>query len=434
MSTNTMRVLQIMKELKTLPPKERVNVLIQCCSFFLAYRKLKSIKYIFDKLKQEFSLPSSCDKEIWMLITMVGQAQRCGATGSQIPMKTSTYTSANKMHNLGLYVKRAREVILRAEECGYVEFYKGYKDFKNDVSIMSCVIFTEKLLDLLPLSVIKLFSKPINVDEMVVIKDDEGNTYTKLTRFKGVGVNKSMMLEYNNCLSQHDIRLGVTKCFTAYKQVFSLDLDGAGRIYSFGGFQTMRSEFRQYLTIDGEGVTEVDIKSNHIASMYLLEGIILDEDFDCYSINLEGFEYSDVRPLCKNGIMCMINCKSKHGSVKALKNIVDEEEGSSDSDLCKFYGKPLSFFKEVITKLQDKHHRLEFFNKGEVLWRKLQRLDSRVCEYVLSYFTRRDIPVLGWHDSWVIAKQYRGLLQEVIQDAWYSVYGTKDNCFTRVEY
>lgn len=420
-----------MKELKELPKKERIEVLIQCCSFFLSYHKHKSTKPIFDKLSKEFNLTKAHDKEIWMLITMIGRSLKSGCTGSQVSLNSKNYRAANKIHNMKLHEKRVRNVLIKAEELGYIDFYKGYFDYKTDTSVMSCVVYKKILIDMFPDKLLIMFSKSVSANEMVEVKDAEGNCYTKLTRFKGLVEHRNLMLKYNNLLSLHDIRFGFRKCYVAYKQIFSLDLNGAGRIYSFGGFQTMKSEYRNKLTINGESVTEVDIKANHISMMYLLEGITLDEDFDAYSIDLTGFDYKDVRGLCKYAVMCMINCKTKMASVFALKKIVNQDDKSK---LSCFKGEDDNFFKVVINKLISKHSRLVFFKRGDVLWRKLQRLDSRVSEFVIKNFTEEEVPVLGWHDSWVIGKQYRSRLIETIKMSWYKVFGTHDNCFVRIEY
>lgn len=415
--------------------EERVNVSIECDRFFLTINKFKNSTGIFNLLKNDLNLPKKYDKELWMLITLVGKAMRSGCMGSQIPMKNETYVTANKKHQLGLNRDRAKYVILAMEEKEYLDFYTGFKDFKNNISIMSCVTFNEKLTNLFPESITKRYARNITKDEMVEIKDSTTKqVIAKLTRFKGIGKHKDFMLEYNSLLAIHDIRYGAKKCRTVYKQIFSDDLEGGGRIYSFGTFQTMRSEMRKQLTIDGEGVTECDLRANHISQLYLLHGIKLDEGFDCYSIYLKGFEYKDIRNICKMAVMCLINCKSKVAAAKALEKIVREDRDDKSGYLAMFPLGNEDFYKEVINQLVDKHKRIKFFKQGEVLWKKMQRLDSKVCEYVLEHFTNKGEVVLGWHDSWVCRKELQQELIDTIREGWYSVFGTYDNCFIKVEF
>ena len=423
------------KNLKEMTRKDRVLVSVECDSFFLATNKTKKALPIFNKLKALTKLPKRLDNELWMVITMVGRALVSGCKGSQLTLDASKYVMVNEKRDKNLDHRRVRKVLDTLEDLGYINLFIGYKDFKYDISIMSCVLFSEELISLFPENIVKSYGRNITLDEMVEIKDTKTKLpIVKLTRFKGVGNNKAFMFDYNSMLQRHDIRLGSRKCFVQYKQVFADDLDGAGRIYSFGMFQTMQSHLREVITIDSQTCTEVDIKANHISMMYLLEGIKLDKDFDCYYIDLYGFEYKDIRNLCKMAIMCMINCKSPIGTVKALKKIVDEDSLDKEPYLKPFHNKDESYYQLVINLLKKKHNRLNFFRKGEVLWKKLQRLDSKVMEGVLEHFTKKDEVVLGWHDSWVIRKPLRNELKRVIEDSWFKVFGTYDNCFIKVEF
>lgn len=421
--------------LKELTRKDRVLVSVECDSFFLSTNKTKKAQPIFNKLKSKTKLPKRFDPELWMIITMVGKALVSGCRGSQLTLSGANYTFVNASRQNNLDHRRARKVLDTLEEMGYIQLFIGYKDFKRDISIMSCVLFSEELIQLFPDNIVKSYGRSITLDEMVEIKDSKTKLpLAKLTRFKGVGANKQFMWDYNSLLQQHDIRLGSKKCFVQYKQVFADDLDGAGRVYSFGSFQTMQGYLREVITIDGQRCTEVDIKANHISMMYLLEGVKLDKDFDCYDVDLYGYEYKDTRALCKMAVMCMINCKSSVGAAKALQKIVQDDQEDTEPYLLPFHDRDSDFFQLVVNLLKKKHDRLDFFKRGEILWKKLQRLDSKVMEGVLQHFTKKGEVVLGWHDSWVIRRPLRNELKRVIEDSWFHVFGTYDNCFIKVEF
>lgn len=418
---------------------ERVNVSIQCDSFFLTINETKAAKPIFNQIKSLLNLPKRFDNEIWMMVTLVGKALKIGCRGSQITLstghyKTSNYYREDKGDTRKLNRDRVKQVILEMEKHNLLDFYIGYKDVVLGVSIISCVLFNKVLIDMFPLSIIKSYSDSISLDEMVEVKDPvTKEKFVKLTRFKGVGKHKNFMLEYNNLLKESDIRKGNRKCFVQYKQVFSKDLEGAGRIYSFGSFQTMNGCLRRTITINGEEVTEVDLRANHISMIYLLNGIVIDEAFDCYYIEIEGFTYKDLRNLCKMAIMCMINCSRWDTASTALNNVVKEDKESKEPYLQVFHTQPLDFFKKVVKMLIDKHSRINFFDK-RFTWDKLQRLDSSICEKVLEHFKKKKEIVLGWHDSWVIRKSLQKELIDVVKDSWCKVFGTYANCFIKVEF
>ena len=196
----------------------------------------------------------------------------------------------------------------------------------------------------------------------------------------------------------------------------------------------MQSHLREHVTIDSQKCTEVDIKANHISMMYVLAGIKLDKDFDCYEIGLQGFSSKDERNICKMAVMCIINCKSILGAAKALQKIVLDDAKDKEPYLKCFHEEDESFYQLVVNLLRQKHDKLNFFHKGEVLWKKLQRLDSKIMEHVIKYFTEKDEVVLGWHDSWVIRKPLKKELKDVIRESWFKVFGTYDNCFIKVEF
>lgn len=422
-------------ELKSLTRKERVLVSINCDSFYLSTNKTKTSQPVFDSLRSDLKLQRRYHQELWMVITMVGRALISGCNGSQITFNTRSYKFVNEERGTKLDSRRARYIIDLMEDLGYLKLYLGFKDLRTSTSMISCVMFEDKLTSLFTEGMVKRYKRSITVDEMVEVKDSKTkNLITKLTRFKGVGENKRFMLDYNQLLSDNDIRYGSRKAFVQYKQVFSDDLEGAGRIYSFGSFQTMPSFMRGKLVINGEKCTEVDLRFNHIAMLYLMQGIVLDENFDCYSIDLNGYDYQDVRSLCKLAIMCIINTNSLYKAGMALANAVKEDSECVEPYLQPFHESDVKFFHAVVKKLVTKHKKVDFFPKGVILWKKLQRLDSRVCEKVLEHFTKRGEVVLGWHDSWVVRKALQQELIEVVRESWFKVFGTYDNCFLKVEF
>lgn len=427
-----------MKELQTMTLEERVNVSIQCDSFFLDINTTKSATPVFNKLKKLLNLSKRYDNELWMFVTMIGKALKVGASGSQLSLTTDNYKTSNRIRTergdkRKLNRNRAREVIEAFESNGLVEFYLGFKDTHLNLAAKTCIIFSSDLISMFPPSLIKTYKESISIDEMVEIRDSKKEKIIKLTRFKGVGGHRKFMFEYNSVLKKNDIRFKHSKCFVQYKQVFSESLDGAGRIYSFGSFQTMNAELRNLITINCESVTEVDLKANHISILYLLKGIVLEEDFDCYYIPLKEYKYKDIRNLCKMAIMCMINCSSFIGSVKALQNLVLKDSAKRESYLDMFEKEEEVFYIYVVDCLRKLHKNLNFYSK-DCCWSRLQRLDSKICEHVLMHFTYKGEVVLGWHDSWIVRKSLQEELISVIKQSWYKVFGTYNNCFVKIEF
>jgi hypothetical protein len=431
-----------MIELRTLTRKDRTLISAQCERFFLVINKYKDAQPVFNVLKESLGLPDRYDPEIWCVITCVGKSLRTGVNGSQFSLKSANFTTANKIHNLKLNQKRASEVIRRLDEQGWLVYYKGYKNLKVEDDLMrSCIIFSKKLTSLFSIRLIARYAEKISQTEMVEVRDSKTKLpFMKLTRFKNVNSRRNSMYDYNKVLHEGDITLGGFNCAVTYKQVFSDDLDGAGRLYTFGGFQTAHGDLRSLIKIKGNIVTEVDIKGIHPSICRLLQGCPkVDESFDPYGIGSEfksDWSVIELRSICKAAMMCMINCKRKKGASEALYNIWAKDCNRLDDDRwfpsIKYFDIDLA--ETLITYLEEHNSPVVFFGKGSLDWKQLQRCDSRVCEGVVARFTQKGIPVLCWHDSWVCEVQHRDFLIQCIKDSWFEVFNTKDNCFLKVEF
>lgn len=422
-----------MIELAKMTKRERTLINIQCDRFFLTINKTKSAHVVFNTIKENLGLPDRFNKELWCFITCVGKSLRVSNKGSQYPLKSTHYTSANKIHNLGLNHKRSSELIKLLDANDWIIFYKGYKDVKNPLNKnRSCILFNDKLVALFNVRLINLYSEPVPPSEMIVIKDSKTKEpFFKLTKFKGVTAHRDLMVDFNKVLRGTDISLMGIHCAVSYKQVFADDLDGAGRVYSFGGFQTIGSSLREYLTLNGDQVTEVDVKGIHPSICRLIQGLPPTErGFDPYQINIDlGVPSKEQRLLCKYATMCMINCKTAYGAAKALINIWEVKE-----DFPNIKELPIGIARSIISALVLNNDPVVFFGKGSLSWKELQRYDSKVCELVISKFIVKGLPILPWHDSWLCQKQYRVLLEQSIKDSWYEVFNTFDGCELKVEF
>lgn len=429
-----------MKELKYMTKKERTLISIQCDRFFLTVNKYKDATVVFNILKESLKLEDRYDKELWCFMTCVGKSLRAGNNGSQFPLKNAHYIKANSLHQIGLNAQRAFHVIGLLDKEGWIEHYKGYSDLKNKNNYMrGCIIFSKKLKGLYTVSLISRYARPVTPAEMIVVKDSKTKEpFMKLTKFKGVGSHRSFMKDYNGMLNRTTIALCGINCAVSYKQVFSDNLDNAGRFYSFGGFQTAHAELRSMITLNGNITTEVDVKGIHPAICRLVQGCpCVDESFDPYGTTLNlNIPVSEARLLCKKAMMCMINCKTKRGASIALENIWKEDisEKVNDKALPSLTYFDAKVAKDVIEALEKHNSPVKFFGKDQTTWGQLQRLDSRVCEGVMRKLLQDDIAVLVYHDSWLVEAEYREILKGYIFDSWYEVFSTRDNCFLTIDF
>jgi hypothetical protein len=165
---------------------------------------------------------------------------------------------------------------------------------------------------------------------------------------------------------------------------------------------------RQYIVINGQSTVELDYSGIHIHLLYAIEKInyaAIGED--AYAI--EGFPH---RGLNKYVFLIAVNAEGEDDCVKGVwKRLVDQKK-------LKEYGisKPKQI-KDVLNAIKAKHPRIaQHIASGYGV--KLQYIDSCMAENVVNFFTKRNIPILTVHDSFICSKLDRMTLLDQMQLAY----------------
>ncbi len=409
-----------MIELKTLPEEERTLIGAISDTYFLSYSKLKSCAKVFQTLKDATGLPKTYDKELWMIITCCGRTLKSGLTHSELPLTYKHYKTVRDDFGIMLDHKRASKVVSVLDSLNYITHYRGYGTPKKETFnwMRSVVRFEPLLTDMFTTKVLTGFKNSLKLVETLEIRDDKKVNILNYQKIKGVGEKRLRLSRYNKVLASSSITYKGELCCVVYKQVFSGNLDGAGRFYTASKFQTLQSETRKFIKIDDSGCTEIDLSNLHVSILRVLQGIPpVKNNFDQYQV--EGYE----RLHAKMAIMCMINCKTRKGSGDALYNLSQEEGFGLSKDEC----------KDLVAKLEAHNNPVEFFNtKWD--WKILQRLDSKICEFIIDEFCSLGYCILSYHDSWIVKRSHAELLKTTIKKAWRFVMKVNYDCKLKVEF
>lgn len=198
----------------------------------------------------------------------------------------------------------------------------------------------------------------------------------------------------------------------SYYRVFndgSLNFDAGGRFYCHWS-QQIKSEYRKFITIDGEPCVELDYSCLHISMLYALRGKSL-PDGDLYE--LPGIP-DDYRKLVKLAVNIYINVDSKKKAISALNKY-------GRAFYKKYPGLPFIKCRTIFEAIENKHNdiRDDFaMKKGSYL----QSLDSKIAENIMLHFAARDIPVLCIHDSFVIQARYKDELYKMMNEEYHKVF------------
>ena len=232
-------------------------------SVIISYTKTKQFRSLHSYLLS--LIGDRYDKEIWVFITACGFVLKRQLRSYYISLNRNHYQLANKIHKKGINRDRMSYVLNWLNEHLYIKLYKG--EYHGERGFQTCVVLHQKTVDMFHKLTTHAINRPIT--DLVVVKDtSSGEIITNMTKFKGVRGIRSLVSDFNTLLSSHRITLMGKACSASYKRIYADDLAGAGRWYSFGGLQTMRSGYRQYLKIDNNKTTEVDYKSIHPNILY----------------------------------------------------------------------------------------------------------------------------------------------------------------------
>jgi hypothetical protein len=357
--------------------------------------------------------------------------------------RTKNDYQANSRYNC-LHISYATVPVVDAlESCGYLEHHKGYFDRAIGVGRQSRMRATEKLIELIekgykvPTEAIRHHQEA----ECIVLRnvDNDKNVDIEYEDTEETMRMRNALRAYNECLASADIALpnapaggipntsgsGVIKVDTTKKFVRRIFNNGSweegGRFHG-GWWQRIPWEWRVQISIDQskDGLVEVDYSGHHIALLYGLQGIdYWGEDLgDPYEI--DGMPPTEqMRSLLKLILLITINAKDRKTALAAVRqeiNFSREEFGwirESQLEL-----------ETVLDSFVERHAPIkDFFFSGYGV--KLQRIDSQIAETIINQFTRKSVPVLSVHDSFLVLPDFREELIDVMHAAVKNTIATK---------
>jgi hypothetical protein len=207
-----------------------------------------------------------------------------------------------------------------------------------------------------------------------------------------------------------------------YRVFNNASWDNGGRFYG-AWWQSIGSEHRQHIRLHGERVVETDVSGIHIILLYARKDIVYTETGigDCYAVDVSEVDDAQARRwLVKQVFLLAVNAIDVPTTCSAVRQKVRQElpEYIELPDI-KLDNK---FITSIIDKLRDKHPLIaEFLCTGAGI--ELQNTDSQITSFILNHFTKRNVPCLSIHDSYIVPEQYNLELFDTIQEAFANVTG-----------
>ena len=425
-----------MIELINLSWKERVDISLECETFFFQSKNVDKFRPLHRELMKHTSSKNA--KEVWLFLTAACKAVRYGATGSKFALSKERYYDANKKYKLKISHKKSKEMLCDFEQADLITFYRGFKD--EEWSMESCFLMRSKLLNLIPEKEAKRYALVRQPEEFLRIKDY--NTGTYITDYRGIGGIRLLgkeMLKFNEFIHKQVITIDGKLARISYVRIFADNLKGAGRFYTTNGFMNHDKHLRETITINGNEATECDFSTLHPRLIATLKGIKLNADWKPYSLSkrllgiLSTKQKQQLRKLCKKALMCCLYSESLDVATKSLFREYNMNKG--DKGIYKDLP-PLSkeTCESMLLDLQESNKEISdwFFNKDG--WKVLQNMDSKLCAYIVKNMTYLEKTCLPYHDSWVCEVHERDTLVKFMEASWVDMFGTSMNFKYDVEF
>ncbi|MDA9975448.1 hypothetical protein N9F34_01260 [Alphaproteobacteria bacterium] len=192
---------------------------------------------------------------------------------------------------------------------------------------------------------------------------------------------------------------------TVYRVFNNSTFDDGGRFYG-PWWQSIPSELRSLITINGKDTVELDYSSIHPRMLYAYLRIECPDD--PYDVGLDP-KYRD---LVKKAFNALINARG------VIRKFEDPEDGPVfDED-----GLGMSW-NEFLNHVRSYHPELRpHFGTGIGL--KYQTVDSDIAAETMLHFAKSNIPVLLAHDNFIMHHGYEDALDDVMAKAFKAKTGS----------
>lgn len=213
-------------------------------------------------------------------------------------------------------------------------------------------------------------------------------------------------------------RLHVSQHDKFTRRIFNRgSFDKGGRFWG-GWWQRCPKDWREKIFIDDKPVSELDYSGLHIVMLYARRGINYwtDVGSDPYQIDFPDFDGTteELRAICKQLILVALNAGDETAAFSAFRD--EAETGSSEKRMS---NETLSV---ILNLLKDKHQPIApMLTKDAGI--DLMNQDSKIAEQIIDHFTRKSIPILAIHDSFVLPYGYEKELDDEMQKAFFTVMG-----------
>ncbi|WP_350153315.1 hypothetical protein [Roseovarius sp.] len=283
---------------------------------------------------------------------------------------------------------------------------------------------TQALLDkaagfeLYPDTILADFPKQSRLIRPVTVRDEVYLTPRKRRpprnmKIRGPGYERQVALvtELNQAYAHHSFNLeDQPRLYRLFNRgnFADFNFNKGGRLYcaSDDNWQSIDSETRKGIEIDGEPTVELDVRASHLAILHGLHGKSLDTQADPYHI--DGIEREVVK--------LIFTAWTGRGTPPAQWPKKEAEKYAQR------HGRKLSDtykLKDVVAALRNRHPVLDKIKPRALDWSNLQFVESECfLSVMLELFRCYEVPALPVHDSLIVRKRDGDLVEDILGQSY----------------
>lgn len=191
-----------------------------------------------------------------------------------------------------------------------------------------------------------------------------------------------------------EVRVHIDHHHQFVRRIFSRGDWGCNGRYYGPWWQQIGKELRSQIFINDTPTVEVDFKGLHVAILSAQKGV--EVEGDPYALQeglVAGAPPSLQRQIIKKLVLTALNARTKAAAFGSFR------EGFPTGHMAK--GMANSSLDDLLAAFTQRHpHLSEFLFADHGI--RLMNLDSKIAEFVHRWFTKRGVPVLSIHDSFII--------------------------------
>jgi hypothetical protein len=252
-------------------------------------------------------------------------------------------------------------------------------------------------------------------------------TLISYTDTPDVEAQRKALEKYNAFMAEQDVHIptpfGFTRDVFMTRRTFTDESwQLGGRLFG-GGYQQLSKEERKRITINGEPVVELDIKSCHATMAFAHVGIdwYARSDQDLYS-RLEKDNWP--RDVVKKAFNIMMNAKSRKAAIGSLNYEQARSGFLMDSGMVPFQ----RWSNDLVQSIQDAYPELEDVFYAE-LGNHFMNKEGNICMAIAEWGVEEQLPVLTIHDGFICGVQTACRLEQMVSSSF--IQETNVNCVVK---